>query len=228
MPHHAFITVAIDGGAAVGKSTTATALAERFGWMHVNTGLHYRLLAHECLAHGISPVEDGALANFLKEVSLKTALVGPSVKTYAGENPLPEEALRTQAINQHVSQYAALPSVRQKLLAYERGLVGFAQKNGFKGLVMEGRDIGSVVLPDADFCFFLTADLRARALRRSSESDQQDDIAVRDQTDTTRSIAPLVCSERALVVDTTHMTLPEVVGFLADKILAQAPRSLDS
>src|SRR5690606_18041982 len=113
-----------------------------------------------------------------------------------------------------VSHFAALPAIRQALLAYQRGQADVARSHGFTGLVMEGRDIGSVIFPDADFRFFLHADPEERARRRAREG-QQDSIAERDRLDSSRKTAPLACPPGAIDIDSTHLTLPEVVERLA-------------
>lgn len=216
MLKNTFITVAIDGGAAVGKSSTAIGLSKRFGWLHVNTGLHYRLLTYCCLNAQFKPEENEALIDFLSHLNLGTKIVDDlSAVCLLGEEYVDEANLRTAAINQAVSLFAALPAIRKKLLTYQRSLVDFAQAQGFKGIVMEGRDIGSVVLPNATFIFFLKADLNIRAQRRQQQDDQVDDIAQRDFKDGSRKAAPLICPEKAYVMDTTCMTLEQVIEEIA-------------
>jgi len=107
--------------------------------------------------------------------------------------------------------------VRTALLAYQRSQADVARAHGFRGLVMEGRDIGSVIFPDADFRFFLHADPAERARRRAQEG-QQDSIAERDRLDTSRKTSPLTCPPGAVSIDTTHRTLPEVVETMAAAI----------
>jgi len=110
--------------------------------------------------------------------------------------------------------------VRTALLAYQRGQAGVSAQHGFRGLVMEGRDIGSVIFPNADFRFFLHAHADERARRRANEG-QQDSITERDRLDSSRKTAPLACPQGAISIDTTHLTLPQVVEAMAVIIAAK-------
>ena len=135
-----FIIVAIDGGAASGKSTTSRLLSNRFDLLHVDTGSFYRHMTYELLRRGVAPT-DGGLKAALAELRFDTRLEGRSAQMLIGGQPAGSE-IRGQHVNDHVSHYAAIPAVRQKLLGYQRGLADFARQHGFRGLVMEGRDIG--------------------------------------------------------------------------------------
>lgn len=211
----AFLVVAVDGGAAVGKSSTSKALAERMNWMHVDTGAHYRTLTYCLLAKGISPADD--LATALSGLRLETRLLGRSARLCVA-GLLPDDGdLRTPEVNAAVSQFAAIPALRQALFDYQRGLAEVARREGFAGLIMEGRDIGSVIFPDADFRFFLEADEATRAERRALEG-QTDSIADRDKMDTNRKTAPLVCPEGATRVDTGPRTLDEVIDHIIQMV----------
>jgi cytidylate kinase len=136
-----------------------------------------------------------------------------------GGRVVPESEIRSREVNAHVSHFAAIPAVRAFLLAYQRGQAGFARENAFRGLVMEGRDIGSVIFPQADFRFFLHADPAERARRRALEGGQ-DSIAERDRLDSSRQTAPLACPAGAVAVDTTLLNLEAVVETLARPIAA--------
>src|SRR5258708_26424298 len=125
--------------------------------------------------------------------------------------------IRGQNVNDHVSHYAAIPEVRHTLLGYQRGQVDVAKQHGFRGLVMEGRDIGSVIFPQADFRFFLHADPAERAKRRAKEG-QQDSIAERDRLDSPRKASPPTSSAGALDNHSTHLTLDQVVEMMAARI----------
>ena len=116
-----------------------------------------------------------------------------------------------------MSHVAAIPEVRAALLAYQRGQAEAARSGGFSGLVMEGRDIGSVIFPDADFRFFLQADPAERERRRQRQG-QQDQVAERDRLDSSRKTAPLSRSESAVAIDTTFLTIAEVVALMAGAI----------
>jgi cytidylate kinase len=133
-----------------------------------------------------------------------------------GGQPAGDE-IRSQQVNEHVSHYAAVPEVRAILLDYQRGQTEVAKQHGFRGLVMEGRDIGSVIFPDADFRFFLHADPAERVKRRAAEG-RQDSIAERDRLDSSRKTAPLACPPGAIDIDSTFLTLEQVVDKLAGLI----------
>lgn len=214
-----FIIVAIDGGAASGKSSTSRLLAERFNLLHVDTGSFYRHITSELL-HRRVPVSDRtALLAALPGLQFSTRLEGRSARMLIGGQPAGDE-IRGQQVNENVSHYAAIPEVRAILLDYQRGQVGVAKQHGFRGLVMEGRDIGSVIFPDANFRFFLHADPAERAKRRAAEG-RQDSVAERDRLDSSRKTAPLACPPGAIDIDSTFLTLEQVV----DKIAAQlAPK----
>jgi cytidylate kinase len=215
-----FIIVAIDGGAASGKSSTSRLLAERFNLLHVDTGSFYRHVTHELLRRNVPAGDRAALLATLPTLALDTRLEGRSARMLIGGQPAGDE-IRSQQVNEHVSHYAAIPEVRTLLLGYQRGQVEVARRHGFRGLVMEGRDIGSVIFPDADFRFFLHADPAERAKRRAAEG-RQDSIAERDRLDTSRKTSPLTCPPGAIDIDSTFLTLEQVVekvaGLVATKL----------
>lgn len=208
-----FIIVAIDGGAASGKSSTSRLLAERFNLLHVDTGSFYRHLTAELLRLGVAASDPAGIQTALAAIRLATRVDGRSARMLVNGQAAGDE-IRDQQVNENVSHYAAIPAVRAALLAYQRGQVEVARAHGFRGLVMEGRDIGSVIFPNADFRFFLHADPVARAQRRAAEG-RQDSIAERDRLDTTRQNAPLVIPPGATAIDSTHLTLEQVVDKLA-------------
>ncbi len=204
-----FIIIAIDGGAASGKSSSSRILAERFNLLHVDTGSFYRHTTAELLRRGVPHSDRAALVATLPALALSTRLEGRSARMLVDGQPAGDE-IRDQRVNENVSHYAAIPEVRQLLLSYQRGQADFARQHGFRGLVMEGRDIGSVIFPDADFRFFLHADPAERAKRRAAEG-RQDSIAERDRLDSSRKAAPLVVPAGAIDVDSTFLTLEQVV-----------------
>ena len=217
-----FIIVAIDGGAASGKSTTSRLLSDRFNLLHVDTGSFYRHITYELLRRGVAPTDAGGLNGALADLRFDTRLDGRSAQMLIGGQPAGSE-IRGQHVNDHVSHYAAIPAVRQKLLGYQRELAGFARRHGFLGLVMEGRDIGSVIFPDAAFRYFLHADVNERARRRAREG-QQDSIAERDRLDSSRKTSPLTCPPGATSIDTTGLPIEEVVERMAAPIAARMAR----
>ncbi len=215
-----FPIVAIDGGAASGKSSSARSLAERFNLLHVDTGSFYRHLTSELLRQGVPSGDLPALRAALGRLEFSTRLEGRSARMLIGGRPAGEE-IRSQNVNAHVSHYAAVPEVRTALLAYQRGQAEVARQHGFRGLVMEGRDIGSVIFPDASCRFFLHADPAERARRREQEG-QTDSIAERDRLDSSRPTAPLTCPAGAIDIDSTCLNLGQVVdlmaGIIAEKL----------
>ena len=215
-----FVIIAIDGGAASGKSSTARALSARFNLLHVDTGSFYRALTAALLRLGVAPGDPAVVARALATLTLGTAVHERRAAITIAGAPVAEGEIRTPAVNAAVSHFAALPSVRAALLAYQRGQAAVAAAHGFPGLVMEGRDIGSVIFPDADFRFFLHAEPAERARHRTAEG-QTDSIAERDRLDSSRKTAPLTCPPGAIDIDSTHLTLDEVVDLLAGRLASR-------
>lgn len=213
MPSSPFIIVAIDGGAASGKSSSSKILAERFNLLHVDTGSFYRHITFELLRRNVPATDRAALLAALPALRFTTRLEGRSARMLIDGEPAGDE-IRGQQVNDHVSHYAAVPEVRAILLGYQRGQAEVAKQHGFRGLVMEGRDIGSVIFPDADFRFFLHADPAERAKRRAAEG-RQDSIAERDRLDSSRKASPLTCPPGAIDIDSTFLTLEQVVDQMA-------------
>ena len=133
------------------------------------------------------------------------------------KNIFPVAALRSKEVNKQVSNVAAFPKIREMLFDYQRGQIEVARKHGFSGLVMEGRDIGTVIFPDADLKVFLVADQRIRESRRI-EDGEVDEIASRDEVDSKRKVAPLRESEGSLRIDTSQLNVEEVFSLICEKI----------
>ena len=203
-----FIVVAVDGGAASGKSSTSKILSKELNLLYVNTGSHYRSLTWAILQANIDPKDEAAISTYLETIPIGHLVEDREARITLESNVLGDE-IRSEAVNNAVSIVAAIPAVRQFLLAHQRSYAELAQESGFAGLIMEGRDIGSVIFPDADFRFFMFADPAERARRRELEG-QVDSIQKRDQLDQQRKTAPLTCPEEAIKIDTTHHTLEEV------------------
>lgn len=212
-----FIIVAIDGGAASGKSSSSRTLSDRFNLLHVDTGSFYRALTAELLRREVKAGDLSAVQAALANIALGTRVEGRSAQMEIAGRVVPDAEIRTRHVNDHVSHFAAIPEVRTALLEYQRSQAAVARARGFRGLVMEGRDIGSVIFPDATFRFFLHAHPEERARRRASEGGQ-DSISERDRLDTSRKTAPLACPPGAISIDTTHLTLAEVVETMARPI----------
>jgi len=209
--------VAIDGPAGAGKSTVARELARRLGFTIVDTGAIYRAVALAAQRAGIGWEDDAGLARLLDAgLGISFAPAGDGQRVLLHGNDV-TEAIRTPEISRGASVVSARPVVRQKLLGLQRQL----GRGAPRGAVLEGRDIGTVVFPDADVKFFLTANDEARAARRHAELADKGlpvrlgevlaDQRRRDKDDSERAIAPLKPAPDAVVVDTTGMDLGEVV-----------------
>ncbi len=202
--------VAVDGGAAVGKSSVSRECSRILNYMHVDTGAHYRTVAHALLERDISPFEEAKVAQALGSMGLGTVLLGNSARMSLSGNLVDDSLLRTERINSKVAEFAALPCVRNFLRDYQRSMADFARSAGYCGIIMEGRDIGSVIFPDANLKVFLEADEATRAARRANEGIG-DSIRKRDEMDSSRKTAPLVVPDGAEIIDTSAMNKDEVV-----------------
>ena len=220
-----FKVIAMDGPGGVGKSTTARALAERLGFFFLSTGLIYRAMAWQLLRSGWIPGQSPSPA-VLETLSISVDKEGGvCVNGHAAG-----EALGSDEISGAASQISSLPEVRELSNRIQRETVaGIANDGAFSGVILEGRDIGTVVFPDADYKFFITADPAIRAKRRHAELIRnQPDITLeevtealreRDQRDETRELAPLKPAVDAREIDTSSQTLAEVVESLYRMIL---------
>lgn len=223
-----FVIVTLDGGAASGKSSTGRALVERYPFLHVDTGLHYRALTLCLLQEGIDPekllkqdsLEKDRFKDLLESIALSTQIQGKTAKMQIHGSVFEEAPLKSPEVNAWVSPLASLPELRGFLRGYQRSLVDLAKEKSFKGIVMEGRDIGSAILPEAPYKFFLCADVKLRQARRNLEG-LHDDIQKRDASDSQRPNAPLVCPERAIVIDTSHQDLEAVVETIVGYLPAE-------
>jgi cytidylate kinase len=190
--------IAIDGPAGAGKSTVSRRLAEALGLQRLDTGAMYRAVAWSALDQGIDPTDAEAVTGIARSARIE---VGERV-TAGGVDVT--EAIRSPEVNRAVSAVAANPDVRQVLVERQRRWV---VEHG--GGVVEGRDIGSVVFPDASLKIYLTASPEERARRRSEEGS--DGVARRDRLDSTRAASPLEVADGARVVDTTERSVDAVV-----------------
>jgi CMP/dCMP kinase len=215
-----FLLVAIDGGAASGKSSTSRAIAARFNFLHVDTGSFYRAVTAALLRQGLTITDLAAVPAALPALTLGTRVTGRSAQMELNAQLIPEDEIRGPAVTAAVSHFAAIPELRAALVTYQRNQAEVARTHGFQRLVMEGRDIGSVIFPEADFRFFLHADPEARAQRRALEG-RPDAIAERDRLDSTRKTAPLTVPTGATAIDSTHLSLDQVVATIAAAITAQ-------
>lgn len=203
------MVIAIDGPAGAGKSTVARAVAARLGFTYLDTGAMYRSVALAALERGVDPA---AVAPSLR--------IDPTAERVLLDGRDVSAAIRTPELSEAASRAAAEPAVRAAMVAEQRRLLGQGD------WVAEGRDIGTVVAPDAELKVFLTADPRERARRRAAEigADVKTVLAeqtIRDERDATRADSPLLAAEDAVTVDTTGLTIDQVV----DRIVTLVPGS---
>lgn len=219
------IIVTIDGPAGAGKSTTAKAVAEKTGLPYLDTGALYRAVAWKLDKEGVAPEDGGKISETLKNFTISIA--GGKVNA-DGEDVT--QAIRTAHVDSIVSAYAARPEVRD-------ALTGFQRAQAADGLVADGRDMGTVIFPEADLKIFLTASAEERARRRCAEREAKGEsadydeilkqVVERDRYDMTREIAPLRPAQGCVILDSTDMSAAEVVdaiASLAKEIEAQENR----
>lgn len=203
MPTVAYQVVAIDGPAASGKSSVARGLSRRLGFIHVNSGAMYRALAWSVMRAGICPDDEAAVIAHLAEIDIACGeLDGRALLNVDGVDPGAE--LTSTEVNAVVSAVAKVAGVREVLVAKQRDYLEVGN------IVMEGRDIGSVVFPETPFKFYIDASAEVRAARREREGIR-DDLARRDAADSNRKASPLVVAKDSQVIDTSEMDLTEVL-----------------
>ena len=210
------ITIAIDGHSSCGKSTMAKELARRVGYIYVDTGAMYRSVTLYALRNGLfnadGSIKTDELEDALSDIIIEQKLVDGKTTTFLnGENV--EREIRTLEVSNHVSPISALPFVRTALVAQQQRM---GQEGG---IVMDGRDIGTVVFPQAELKIFVTASAEVRAQRRFDElkekgmpADYNDilkNVQERDYIDSHREVSPLRQAHDALLLDNSHMTIPE-------------------
>ncbi len=205
------LLVAIDGPAGSGKSSVARAVADRLGLVDINTGASYRAVALAALREGVDLEDEKRLASLARGVDLDGggALIG-------GER-VPDAALRTPEVAAAASRVSAHPELRRVLVERQRAAAKSAERSG--GAVVEGRDIGTVVLPDAPIKIFLSASPEVRARRRAAQTNREAELdrireamRTRDKRDAERAASPLKPASDAVVMDTTGLSLEEVVA----------------
>src|SRR5881394_478316 len=205
--------IALDGPAASGKSSVARQLARRLGFVYVNSGAMYRAVTWSVLNAGIEPADKHLIAELIGDLSLGGVLKDRELYLLIDNVDLTEH-LHEDRVNSEVSRVSTVPEVRQILVQRMRD---YAQKND---LVVEGRDIGSVVFSDTPYKFYIDATPEVRAQRRAAQG-HRDEIARRDQADSSRSASPLIVAKDAEVVDTSHLTVDEVVDEIVKRLRAK-------
>lgn len=208
--------IAIDGPAGAGKSTIAKLLAKKLNFLYIDTGAMYRALAHKVIKQGIDPKKKARVADLASETNILLTVNanGKSCVFLDGEDVT--KAIRTPEVTMLVSSVAMIPDVRLNLVKHQREMASAG------GVVMDGRDIGTYVLPDAEIKFFLTASLEERAKRRYLElvtqgfnvelKDISNELLVRDSMDENRALAPLKQAEDAILIDTTNFSIEDVLA----------------
>jgi CMP/dCMP kinase len=201
------IIIAIDGYSACGKSTTAKEVAKELNYRYIDSGAMYRAVTLYFLDHHVSITNPREVDKALSEVRITFVINSKGINV--------ESPIRKMRISENVSQVSAIKEVRMAMVEQQRKL------GKEKGIVMDGRDIGSVVFPDAELKIFLTADMLVRAFRRQKELLERNDLVdideiidnltKRDQIDSTRKESPLIKAQNAISIDTTHITIDEQV-----------------
>ncbi len=216
------ISIAIDGPAGAGKSTIAKIVSRSLGIIYLDTGAMYRAVALKAIRKGVDTLDREKLASLVKDINIRIVHNGDEQQIFLDGEDVSEK-IRTPEVSIGASNVGTIPEVRMKMVELQRSI---AAQNS---VVMDGRDIGTYVLPDADFKFFLTASLEERAKRRFNEQQErglQDvcfeevlkDMDYRDKNDSSRAFAPLCKAEDAILLDTTDLNIEQV----ADKILSYA------
>ena len=219
-----YVSVAVDGPAGSGKSTITKMVAEKLGFNYVDTGAMYRALTYNFLSNDLKELEENKIKELLEDLDFRVEYVDGVQYVYVNDVEVSDK-IRTAEVSKYTSLFAKSPAVREFLIDTQRNL---AHTNN---IIMDGRDIASVVLPNADVKIFLTASVEERARRRVLDFERQglenvdfekvkEDIKARDWQDENRDIAPLVKVDSAMLVDTTSMTIDEVVDKMTELVKA--------
>lgn len=215
--------VAIDGPAASGKSTAAIGVAKALDITHLDTGSMYRAVTYGLISNQISFKDTKSIKDFLESLKLRFSNSKKGTGLILNDNNV-TDFIRSNTISENVSEVSAIKIVRDFMVKIQRQMASDTD------CILEGRDIGTVVFPNADFKFFMTADEKSRAERRlielvrsgdrnASELDSVlDDLKVRDHKDSTRNHAPLIKAKDALVIDTTYLTINEVIDKIVNTV----------
>lgn len=211
------MTIAIDGYSSCGKSTMAKALAKQLSYIYVDSGAMYRAVTHYFLKHDVALHNEDEVASALDKINIDFIYVdGKNTCMLNGEDV--EVEIRSMRISNNVSEVAAIGAVREELVSLQRSIAKS------KSIVMDGRDIGTVVFPNADIKFFVTADKQVRTKRRYQElinagkvvtiREVEQNLEHRDHIDTTRDISPLRKAEDAIEIDNTYLTKEEQLALV--------------
>lgn len=211
------INIAIDGPAGAGKSSVARRLADKLGYIYIDTGAMYRAVTYYVIQAGLKADQHEAIAALLNQVQIEFRIVNEQQAVFLNQQNV-SEPIRTPDVSRNVSQIASYKEVRALLVNQQQKMADAL------GVVMDGRDIGTAVLPNAALKIYLTASVEERARRRFEETKGTSneipfdqlilEIAARDQADMSRDISPLVMADDAILVDSTKMNMQEVIDHL--------------
>lgn len=214
--------IAVDGPSGAGKSSVSRIVGEKMGFLHVDSGALYRIITWQCLENGVDMESPDAIIAFAETVDIECRPEGGRIAYYVG-GEAPGERIRTPEINANASKVAREKPVRDRVTALLRGMTQYGN------LVVEGRDITTAVFPDSPARFYLTASAEARARRRQKEEVDKGianqtteavkaSLLARDEIDSTRKYAPLKKADGAVEIDSSDLTLDEVVGIVMDAL----------
>ena len=221
------LLITIDGPAGSGKTTVSRLLAKRLNYQYVDTGALYRCIAFEVDRAGIVPTDNRQIQNFCQDLSILFRKINGKSRVFSNDRDISDK-IRTPAVTMLASAISAMPAVRQYLLDVQRKM---GKK---KSVVFEGRDMGTVVFPEADVKFYLDAAIDIRARRRHRELKAQhtqtleavqEDMKNRDHNDSNRELSPLKPAEDAFIIDTTYLSAEGVVEVMLDTILTSSSGS---
>lgn len=214
------LIITIDGPAGAGKTTVSRALADRLGYKYIDTGALYRGVAYKAISEGLSYDDDMGLESMCAGLRLKFVYINKELRLISNDSDI-TDLIRSPKVTMFASAVSARPVVRKCLFALQRDM------GREKGVVFEGRDMGTVVFPDADIKFFLDASHQSRALRRYREMEPktsqslkevENDMKQRDENDSNRELAPLKPAEDAEIIDSTDISASEVVELMLSYI----------
>ena len=222
--------IAIDGPSGAGKSSVSKRVGKMLGFLHVDSGALYRIMTWQCLLHGIDTSDPDAVAAFAPTVNVECVPRDGSI-AYLVNGREPGDAIRTPEINKHASPVATVKAVRDRVTAWLRDMVRFGD------IIVEGRDITTAVFPESPARFYLVASAEARAERRRKEEVEKGianqsaeevkrSLLARDAIDSTRKYAPLKKADGALEIDSTNLTLEQVVQTVLDALPADWKRGV--
>ena len=214
--------IAVDGPSGAGKSSVSRIVGEKMGFLHVDSGALYRIITWQCLENGVDMESPDAIIAFAETVDIECRPESGRIAYYVG-GEAPGERIRTPEINANASKVAREKPVRNRVTALLRGMTQYGN------LVVEGRDITTAVFPDSPARFYLTASAEARARRRQKEEVDKGianqtteavkaSLLARDEIDSTRKYAPLKKADGAVEIDSSDLTLDEVVGIVMDAL----------